>query len=377
LVAAAATALVLCCGPSTLSSKVEDTPSEQPRAPASALLDEPQASREEPPSVAKPVIPQIPVAARNATGPGDWSAGDYPPALREQVYLEIRDVLGQQGLTRQYKVHVPPSYDPNLPTPLVFCFHGLGQNAVMFCVDGANMVAQADARGYLLVMPTGFGNSWNAGTCCGDASARALDDVALVRAILDEVGTHLNVDLDRVYATGFSNGGYLSLRLACDAADRVAAVAPASAAIGTNDRGGGTNPNSDFVRCAPSAAVSVLAIHGTQDSLVPYSMFPPSLAELARTNGCAATQNLATDLPNAGDTQCVSYDACAPGVEVTGCTVTGGGHVWFGDSSCGTGAGPFGCLFVGNNSSALVNTEEVWQFFERCSKNRSAVPSPT
>src|SRR5687768_9906335 len=69
------------------------------------------------------------------TGPGDWTAGDYPPDLRGQTYLEISGLDGQQGNTRQYKVHVPPGYDPKVPTPLVFCIHGLGQNAVMFCVD--------------------------------------------------------------------------------------------------------------------------------------------------------------------------------------------------------------------------------------------------
>ena len=76
----------------------------------------------------------------------------------------------------------------------------------LFCVTGTAMNAKSDEAGFILVMPNGYQNSWNAGTCCGGASAEQLDDVALFRAILDEVGEHVNIDLDRVYATGLSNG---------------------------------------------------------------------------------------------------------------------------------------------------------------------------
>jgi polyhydroxybutyrate depolymerase len=305
-----------------------------------------------------------------STGPGDWGAGDYPPALRAQEYLEIEGVAGQGELVRQYKVHVPPSYDPELPTPLVFCFHGLMQNAVSFCVDGSGMVEAADERGHVLVMPNGFASSWNAGSCCGDASARQLDDVALIRALVAELGAHLNLDLDRIYATGFSNGGYLSLRLACEASDLVAAVASGSGAIGTNDNGGGTNAMSDFVACEPAGAVPVLALHGTEDTLVPYRSHQPTLAHFAAAAGCDPTTGPAVNPPSEGDSVCVSHTACPEGIEVTGCTVAGGGHVWFGDPSCGTGVGPLGCVFVGANSAVLDNTRAAWDFFERAAASR-------
>ena len=304
-------------------------------------------------------------SALRSTGPGDWTPGDYPPDVAAQTYLEISGVEGQQGITRQYKVHVPPSYDPEVPTPLVFCFHGLYQNAVMFCVDGANMLAKSDEAGFILVMPNGYMNSWNGGACC--AGAPALDDVALVRAIFEEVGTHVNVDLDRVYATGLSNGGFLSYRLACQAADIFAAVGPGAGAIGTNDLGWG-NAMSDFTECAPSAPVSVLDIHGTEDTLVAYSLQAFSLERIAAENGCGTTTGPANAPESAGDTTCVSYAGCPGGIEVTGCTVQGGGHVWFGSDSCGTGAGPAACSFVGANSDTLVNTDAIWEFFSRHSK---------
>jgi polyhydroxybutyrate depolymerase len=303
--------------------------------------------------------------APRGTGPGDWVAGDYPPDLKSQTYLEISGVEGQQGNIRQYKVHVPPGYDPEVPTPLVFCFHGLMQNAVMFCVDGAGMVSKSDAAGFIVVMPNGHMNRWNAGSCC--ATDPKLDDVALVRAIFEEVGTHVNVDLDRVYATGLSNGGFMSFRLACEASDIFAAVAPGAGALTSNELGWGDTA-SDFAACSPSEPVSVLEMHGTADSIVPYNLQAPSLEGIARVNGCGTTTAPAVAPVSAGDTACESYSGCPDGIEVTGCSVEGGGHAWFGSESCGTGAGPTGCSFVGANSTTLVNTEEVWDFFSRHSK---------
>jgi polyhydroxybutyrate depolymerase len=235
----------------------------------------------------------------------------------------------------------------------------------MFCVDGAGFVEKSDREGFILVMPNGAKNSWNAGACC--QGPPVFDDVGFVRAVLEEVGQHLNVDLDRVYATGLSNGAFMSYRLACEAADLFAAIAPAAGGVGTNDLGwGGTT--SDFDACSPSDRVSVLDSHGTDDGLVPYDVQAPSLDLVARKNGCSATTVPAIAPASGGDTTCVSYEGCPAGVEVTGCTVQGGGHVWFGSDSCGTGAGPGACAIVGANSDTLVSTDAAWDFFARHSK---------
>jgi polyhydroxybutyrate depolymerase len=304
----------------------------------------------------------------NSTGPGDWGPGDYPPDISSPNFLEITGVPGQNGYTRQYKVHVPPSYDPSIPTPLVFCIHGLMQDALMFCVFGAQMHLKSDEAGFILVMPNGYQNSWNAGTCCGGASAEQLDDVALFRAILDEVGTHLNVDLGRVYATGLSNGGFMSFRLGCEAADLFAAVAPGAGSIGINDMAYGTNPVSDFTQCEPSETMPVLEIHGTADMLVPYSLQKPSLDHMAVRNGCSTTTTSASSPASGGDTTCVSYTDCPNNVEVIGCSIEGGGHCWFGSEDCGTGGGAIGLMVVGANSDTMVNNDAVWDFFKRHSR---------
>jgi polyhydroxybutyrate depolymerase len=248
---------------------------------------------------------------------------------------------------------------------VVFCIHGLAQNAVMFCVVGAEMNKLSDQKGFILVMPNGYQSSWNAGTCCGAASNERLNDVALFRAIFAEVGKHVNIDLRRVYATGLSNGGYMSYRLACEAADIFAAVAPGAGAVGKNDIGGGTNPASDFTVCDPSRPVSILDIHGTADGLIPYALQAPSLSIFSKEGGCSTTTSPAAAPPSGGDTTCVSYGVCTTGVEVTGCSIQGGGHCWFGSPDCGTGGGAIGAAFVGANSNTMKNNEAIWDFFVR------------
>jgi polyhydroxybutyrate depolymerase len=288
---------------------------------------------------------------------GDWEAGDYPPGIATETYLEITGVAGQNDLTRQYKVHVPPSYDCTKPAPVLFCLHGLGQTPVMFCVNGSAMPEKSDEGGFILVMPFGYQNSWNGAGCCGGAASAGLDDVALMRAILADVQEHLNVDSKRVYVTGLSNGGYMSYRLACEAADVFAAAAP----------GAGGLQGMHQTSCSPSEPISLLDIHGTADGLVPYSLQAPSLLRFANQNGCTTTTKPAAQPESRGAASCVSYDGCPNGIEVTGCTVQGGGHVWFGDPTCGTGADG-ACAIVGANSMDIDNTDAIWDFFSRQSK---------
>lgn len=159
----------------------------------------------------------------------------------------------------------------------------------------------------------------------------------------------------------------MSYRLGCEASDIFAAVAPGAGALTTNELGWGDTA-SDFPTCAPSERVSVLDIHGMADPIVPYEPQAKSLDLIVPKEGCSTTTVPAKDPQSAGDTMCVSYPGCPEGIEVTACSVQGGGHVWFGSDSCGTGAGTIGCSFVGANSTTLVNTDAVWNFFSRHSK---------
>ncbi len=158
------------------------------------------------------------------------------------------------GLPRRYLVHVPPGYDGSTPVPLVVDIHGFGSNAnQQRGISG--MRALSDARGFLVVYPDGWENAWNANICCGNAD---LDDVGFIRAVVAAVAAEANIDPRRVYVAGLSNGGAMSHRLACDAADLFAAAAPMAFPLAYQPATG----------CQPSRSIPVLTVMGLTDMLV-------------------------------------------------------------------------------------------------------------
>jgi polyhydroxybutyrate depolymerase len=143
-----------------------------------------------------------------------------------------------------------------------------------------------------------------------------------------------------------SNGGYISNRLACEAADLVAAVGPVSATIVIDP-------------CAPSRAIPVMMFNGTSDFLVPYNgglyqSAPQSFADWAAHNNCTDAPEVSRQV---GGATCETYGACDDDVSVTLCTIEGMGHCWPGNPVC-----PFGTPNVDMNAS-----EAVWQFFNNYS----------
>jgi hypothetical protein len=120
------------------------------------------------------------------------------------------------GLKRSALVHIPASADLAARTPLVLNFHGLTSNPEQQ-VFFSGMNAKADAEGFILVYPAGVQSSWNAGACCGAAIDQNIDDVGFVRALVAQLSATLCIDERRIYATGMSNGGFMSHRLACEA----------------------------------------------------------------------------------------------------------------------------------------------------------------
>jgi polyhydroxybutyrate depolymerase len=200
------------------------------------------------------------------------------------------------------------------------------------------MVAKADEAGFIVVMPSGL---------------QPQDShVQVVRDIFKEIDKHLNIDHKRVYATGHSFGGSLSFLLACTAADLFTAVAPnAWTTIGT---------------CTPARPIAVLASHGDADRIAPPGDLGATMNTFASADGCSAMETPATVPVSGGDTTCVTHAGCTGGVEVTYCTIKGGGHVWFGDPTCGTGAAS-ACSIVGANSTYYVNTDFAWDFLKRFS----------
>jgi polyhydroxybutyrate depolymerase len=332
----------------------------------------------------------MPVFAADISPPaGNWAPGDIPStggAPGGSDYIGISGVSGQNGLTREYKVHIPSSYRVGVATPLVFCLPGLGTTTTMYCVNGTNTVpfagsssgngtsggfiTQSDDNGFILVMAEGYDVSWDGYTCCGAAQIDKLDDVALIRAILAQVEEHVTIDISRVYAVGFSNGAFMADRLACEASDIIAGIMTGSGGLTLYD-------NTTVIdSCKPTNHVAVLATHGTSDAFVPYSGGDQAtMAQFAKMNGCGTTTSKASFPPSAGSgsgaVSCITYDGCPSGTAVTFCSVTDGGHCWYGSPSCGTGVGALGAdiaLFGGVNTQNIVDSDVFWPFLKNYSR---------
>jgi len=309
---------------SSSAARNEPTP-EQP--PLLALAGAPTASVAILPAI-KPAAPPLPsgVCPKNApvSGPREVTVG---------------------GLVRIVSIDFPE--DVSSPRPLVLAFHGWGGDQDQL-ERTSGLGAAATRRGWIAARPLGVGKSFNAGTCCGEAIEQGVDDVAFARAIIDLVALEACIDRRRVYSTGFSNGGFLSHRLGCEAADVFAAVASVGGTFGID-------------RCAPSRAVSVLHIHGKIDPIVKFAGDPAkgwssvatTIDAWVRANRCALDS--AREIYAHGAARCVRSGACAGDTEVTLCRDDRAGHTWIG--------GPRSIGYGG--SKDLDATAMILDFFAR------------
>ena len=260
--------------------------------------------------------------------------------------------LEHDGTERSYELYVPPGYDGREPWPVVLNFHGftssgLGQQA------SSAMDPVAAREGFIVAYPNGLDDSWNGGLCCGGSAENEVDDVGFTRAVIDDLGSRGCIDTSRVYATGMSNGGFLSHRLACEAADVIDAVAPVAGVLGLEP--------SD---CTPSRPISLMHLHGTADPIVPYDggglagspSVDESTAGWLERNGCAGEPEVSYQN---GAATCETVE-CDAGTSVTLCSAEGAGHCWLGQP-CPEG---FGTL-LGEPTFDIDSNEVMWELFAR------------
>jgi polyhydroxybutyrate depolymerase len=163
---------------------------------------------------------------------------------------------GQNG--REALLVSPEGFDPETAAellPAVIVLHGLGGTAEEMARMAEWPVAARD-RGFLAVFPEGVETSWNAGGCCGVAAEEGVDDVALLDALVDQLVSEEGVDPDRVYLTGYSNGGMMTFSYSCRRADRLAGAASVA----------GTDFDEE---CQPAGAIPFLQVSGEDDPVVP------------------------------------------------------------------------------------------------------------
>ena len=229
------------------------------------------------------------------------------------------------GLTREYILHVPPSYNGNA-VPLVIVLHGAVQGAAN-AESMSRMSTLADQQSFIAVYPNGTGKlpTWNAGNCCGYARQNNVDDIAFLRALIAKLQKSYSIDARRIYVTGISNGAMMSYRAACEMSDVIAAAAPVEGA--------------QNVPCKPASPVSLIVFHGTADHLVPYNggstpyqigphrtdaSVADTVAFWVKENGCAP----AGKREESKDVLIDIYSGCKDGTGVALYTILGGHHLW-------------------------------------------------
>ena len=275
------------------------------------------------------------------------------------------------GYARSYLVHVPDTaVDP--ARPVVLNFHGGGGNAAAY-QQYVRMDALADRANFLVVYPNGTGVlsgrllTWNAGSCCGYAKDRNIDDVGFVRALVQDLARRIPINLDRVYATGLSNGAMMAYRVARDAPDLVAAIAPVAGA-------------SLLAPLADRDAMPIIHIHSVDDSRALYAggLAPPfpltnmrvqhpavesSLMQWVDANGCAREPRIGTTAyggpSKAHSATPMTFAPCRDGVEVVLWRLTGSGHVWPG------GRAGYLTHWLGESTDVIDANVEMWRFFQR------------
>ena len=237
-----------------------------------------------------------------AGAPASASPGDPPGAL----------TFG--GLQRTYVLHVPPGLEH--PSGLVINLHGAGQTgAEQAAVTNYNAVA--NQYGFVVAYPDGIDMSWADGRGASVPDRDGVDDVGFLSALIGQLAGDFAIPPGRVFVTGMSAGAFMANRLACDRADLVSAVVPVAGTLGAG------------VACNPSRPVSVMAVHGTADPVVPFDGGPmvgrggpsdiisaPALADRWRAiDGCSAPAGVAAT-------------GCADGTEVVLVSIAGAGHTW-------------------------------------------------
>jgi polyhydroxybutyrate depolymerase len=290
------------------------------------------------------------------------------------------------GRTRTTLVHVPEKAAEGRPMPVVLNFHGGGGNARAHR-DYVRMDALADREGFIVAYPNGTGRleekllTWNAGLCCGYAVTEKVDDVGFVRVLLAALGGRAPVDTARVYATGLSNGAMMSYRLAAQASERIAAIAPVAGSMVLPER----HPDDPTPALAVPGkrAVPIMHIHSVDDRRALYygglgEPFPmtglrtrhphaeevlynwvtfeacapkPAIAEVRQgARGTATAEHTATKYV---------FSGCRDGAEIVLWKLAGAGHVWPG------GRLDYHPRLLGPGTDVIDANEEMWKFFRR------------
>ena len=260
--------------------------------------------------------------------PAPASATSFCVPARPHASGDFAETIVSGGETRDYLLHIPPSYVGNEQMPLVFNWHGLGVTA-SDQQQYSELPAKADAAGFIVVAPQRLVSQAQHNFTKSPARA---DDVAFTGDILDELQAELCIDSARVFSTGMSNGAQMSIRLACNLSERIAAVAPVAGAYYPPFAVGFQEPG-----CVSTRPAALIAFHGTADEAFPFtggqgifgliyrSFEDEIMPDWAEHNGCAIGP---VHEPVTANVRLVRYEGCDENATVELYVVQDGGHTW-------------------------------------------------
>ncbi len=283
--------------------------------------------------------------------------------------------IQHDGVERNYQVYLPKNFDKKNPTPMVLALHGGGGRGSRFekDVSAGTLTVAAELRGVILVTPEGIDKRWNDGRPVIFNGDRMYDDVGFISTIIDTMAQDYGIDSNRVYVTGISNGGFMSVRLALELSNKITAVAPVTAQI--------TEAVESMV---PELPISIMIINGVDDPFVPYNggtimifnstgnrgnilSTEESIQRFNTYNQCinlVENNPIIDDIPNDGTSVEISkYNGCNQATEVVLVKVNGGGHTW------PDGAQYLPVGIVGKVSREINASEMILDFFLSHSRN--------
>ena len=297
-----------------------------------------------------------------------WSqarTGDGGTTAARAGGLETHE-LTHQDQSRSYALYVPSSLVTGEAVPLVLVFHGgHGRGDRLARRIGMNDIARQ--QGFIVAYPDAAGDRhWNDGR---STTRSGIDDIAFTLALIDDIGSLQQIDPTRVYATGFSNGGSFTARLACELSENIAAFAQVGSTMSVELR----------AACAPGRAVPIMIINGTRDPLVPWQggslrksrqlgkggeviSAADALEFWAGQNACSADPEVTRfedrDPDDGTSVERTRFSDCRDHTEVSLVAVEGGGHTWPGSQER-----PRLKRTVGTTSREINASELIWDFF--------------
>ena len=232
--------------------------------------------------------------------------------------------FSHDNVNRNYLVYIPNSYDSEIDYPLMFLFHGFGGIASEF-MNTADMRDLAESKNFIVVYPQGLdlastGSHWNCSNPSADNKSD-VDDIGFIENLIDQLLIDYPViDNKRIYAAGYSNGGFMSYYLACNS-KKFAAIGSVA----------GTMLDDSYQNCNAQFPTAMINIHGTDDFDVPYvgnSYYPsiPDVVDWWKNFNNSTNEDLLTNQDGTIE-QYIYYDDAGDRF-VEHIKVIGGGHYW-------------------------------------------------